>query len=279
MRLFLATALTMVAFAANSILNRMALAAVSIDAISFGAIRLASGAVMLALIVAVTRGGVRLTRTGRWVGVAALLAYVFGFSLGYVSIDAGLGTLILFGTVQITLFTAAIRGGEAVSTRRKLGAALALFGLGLVLWPSGAIDISLVAAAGLVVAGIGWGFYTLNGRRATDALGATMTSFVLAAPVGILLALAPLLFDQTMLVTRYGVMLAILSGAVTSGLGYAVWYSVLPHLATTTAAIAQISVPIIAMAGGILFLGEPLTPLYLAATVLVIGGVALSLRR
>lgn len=279
MRLFLASALTMIAFAANSILNRMALASVSIDAVSFGAIRLASGAVMLALIVLVTRRRIRLTRTGRWVGVAALLTYVFGFSIGYVSIDAGLGTLILFGTVQITLFTAAIRGGEAVATRRKIGAGVALAGLALVLWPSGGITVDLFAAAGLVLAGIGWGFYTLNGRRATDAIGATMTSFVLAAPVGIAFALALPVFDQATLVTPYGVRLAILSGAVTSGLGYAIWYAVLPHLATTTAAIAQISVPIIAMAGGILFLGEPLTPMYAVATVLVLGGVALSLRR
>ncbi|MEC7762170.1 MAG: DMT family transporter [Pseudomonadota bacterium] len=279
MRLFLASALTMIAFAANSILNRMALSAASIDAVSFGAIRLTSGAVMLAFIVLVMRRGLQLTRTGRWIGVAALLAYVFGFSLGYVTIDAGLGTLILFGTVQITLFTAAIRGGESVTARRKIGAGIALFGLALVLWPTGGLTVNPIGAAGLIVAGIGWGFYTLNGRRATDAVGATMTSFVLAAPVGIALALIPLLFDQRLLVTPYGIRLAILSGAVTSGLGYAIWYAVLPHLATTTAAIAQISVPIIAMAGGILFLGEPLTPIYALATVLVLGGVALSLRR
>ncbi|MZR13903.1 EamA family transporter [Maritimibacter sp. DP07] len=279
MRLFLATALTMVAFAANSILNRMALAAGSIDAVSFGAIRLASGAAILVLVVLVTRGRIRLAKTGRWVGVAALLTYIFGFSFGYVSIDAGLGTLILFGTVQITLFTAAIRGGEPVATTRKLGAAIALAGLALVLWPTEGLKVDLLAAACLVAAAVGWGFYTLNGRRSTDAIGATMTSFVIGAPVGIALALALPLFGQPALITPYGIGLAILSGAVTSGLGYSIWYAVLPHLATTTAAIAQLAVPILAMAGGIAFLGEPLTPLYVVATVLVIGGVALSLRR
>lgn len=279
MRLFLASALTMIAFAANSILNRMALAAGSIDAVSFGAIRLASGAAMLALVVLIMRRRLSFTTTGRWTGVAALLTYIFGFSFGYISIDAGLGTLILFGTVQITLFTAAIQGGEAVALTRKLGAAIALAGLALVLWPSGGITVDLLAAACLVAAGTGWGFYTLNGRRASDAIGATMTSFVLAAPVGMVLALALPLAGHAAVVTPYGVGLAILSGAITSGLGYTIWYSVLPHLATTTAAIAQLAVPILAMAGGIAFLGEPLTPLYLIATVLVIGGVALSLRR
>jgi drug/metabolite transporter (DMT)-like permease len=279
MRLVLLTALTMIAFAANSILNRLALAAGTIDAVSFGAIRLVAGAAILALLVFASRRALPFTAPGRWVSVAALLTYIFGFSLGYVATDAGLGALILFGTVQITLFTAAIRAGERVTLARKLGTAIAFAGLALVLWPSGGVTLDLIASGCLVAAGIGWGLYTLNGRRTTDPLGATMTSFVLAAPLGLALALVVRLGGQPALLTQTGVLLAVVSGAITSGLGYALWYTVLPRLATTTAAIAQLAVPILAVAGGILFLSEPLTPTYALATLLVTGGVALSLRR
>lgn len=276
MRLFLLTALTMVAFAANSILNRMALAGGHIDAVSFGAIRLAAGAAMLAGLCFVLRGGLRLGGPARAVGVGSLLVYMFGFSLAYTALDAGLGALILFGMVQITMFAAAVSTKEAVPPVRWAGAGLAMSGLAWLMWPGGAVEVSLIHGGLMTLAGIGWGFYSLAGRRSNDALQGTAANFVLAAPFGVLAYFAMPAPAEAVGLSGTGVALAIVAGAITSGLGYALWYVVLPNLAASVAAVAQLTVPVIALAAGVALLGEEITLRIALASALVLGGVALS---
>lgn len=275
MRLFLLTALTMIAFAANSVLNRMALVEDGMGPASFAAIRLVSGALALAALVVLRREGrgLRLMAPGRVTGTLSLALYVLGFSFAYVTLDAGLGALILFGGVQVTMFAGAVLAREQVPPARWLGAGVALSGLAVLLWPEGATAPPVAGAALMIAAALGWGIYSLAGRGAGDPLGDTAANFVLAAPLGLLVVL--LLPDG---VTVQGVVLACLSGIVTSGLGYALWYTVLPRLAASVAAVAQLTVPLIALAGGVLFLGEALTLRFALASALVLGGVALSLR-
>lgn len=275
MRLFLLTALTMVAFAANSLLNRAGVHEAGFDALWFGVVRLWSGALILAVLVLMLRGGLRLGGRGRLVAVSGLVLYIFGFSLAYVWLDAGLGALILFGTVQITMFAGSLASGERPPALRWLGAAMAFGGLCWLLWPRDALDISLSHAMVMVVAGVGWGGYSLGGRSADDPLVATAANFLLAAPVGLVLTLAlPTIGEVD--ITWGGIALAVVSGGLTSGLGYALWYHVLSQLPGTSAAVAQLTVPVIAMAGGALFLGEALGLQLVLAAAVVLGGVALS---
>lgn len=269
MRLILLICLTMLAFAGNSVLNRLALADGSAGPAGFAALRLAAGAIMLWLLVSLRdRRAHRPALRPR--GALALAAYVLGFSFAYVALDAGIGALILFGGVQITMCAGAWRSGEAIPARRWAGAGLALAGLVWLLLPSGQGAPDLRAAALMLIAALGWGVYSLRGRGVADALGDTADNFALALPLaGILFVLWP---DS---MTGRGAVLAILSGAVTSGLGYALWYRLLPRIAASAAALAQLSVPVIAMAGGALILAEPLTGRFAVAALLVIGGVAL----
>lgn len=278
MRLFLMTSLTMIAFAANSVLNRMALAGGHIDAVSFGLIRLLSGAVALALLCLVLRGGIKLGGPGRIVGVASLLLYLYGFSTAYKGLDAGIGALILFGVVQITMFAGGLIKTEPVPPRRWIGAALAFAGLVWLLWPGTGPQVSLLHGMLMAIAGVGWGLYSLAGRLSRDALQGTAANFILATPLGLMLGLA-LPSAVPMIATPPGIGLAVICGAVTSGMGYALWYSVLPHLASSVAAVAQLTVPVIAMAGGMMFLGEALTTDFVFASVLVLGGVAISVMK
>lgn len=271
--LALACGVTMLAFAANSVLNRMALITWDTGPASFAALRLASGAVVLGLLVLRARGGrARLAGSLRWRNAAALAVYVLGFSFAYVSLDAGLGALILFGGVQITMFAGGLWLEEAVPPRRWIGAALAFAGLAWLLWPAGGAAPSPAGAALMAFAAVGWGLFSLMGRGGTDPLAVTAGSFVLALPAG----LAVLALTGLDGITPPGALLAVLSGGVTSGLGYALWYRLLPSLPSSAAAVLQLTVPIIAMAGGMLFLGEVLTLRFAIAAALVLGGVGIA---
>lgn len=271
MRLILLTCLTMTAFAANSVLNRAAVGGGLIDPGSFALIRVAAGAVILCMIQSVRRAPLPMLARGRWVSVVGLSAYMVGFSLAYLSLDAGLGALILFGTVQIGMFAWGAWSGTPPRPRALLGAGVAFAGLALVLWPGPAGVADPVGAGLMVIAGLGWAAYTLAGRGAPDALGATAANFVWTLPVMGLLLLGPALE-----VSAPGAALAVICGGVTSGLGYALWYAVLPRLAASTAAVVQLSVPVIAIAGGAALLAEPPGLAVLFAAVLVIGGIALA---
>ncbi len=277
MRLFLLTSLTMLAFAANSVLNRAALSAGAIAALPFGTLRLLAGAVALGALCLALRGGLRLAGPGRMAAVAGLLAYIYGFSAAYQALDAGLGALILFGMVQVSMFAGSLAGGERPPPQRWAGACLALIGLGWLFWPGDAARISLAHGALMAMAGIGWGVYSLAGRLASDPLAATAANFLLAATGGLLLSAAWPAPPVPVPSSETGITLALVSGAVTSGLGYALWYRVLPDLPGTVAAVAQLTVPVLAMLGGVIVLGEPLTAAFAVAAGLVLGGVALSL--
>ncbi|PLS22347.1 DMT family transporter [Neptunicoccus cionae] len=272
MHLFLLTVLTMIAFAANSVLNRMGLAGGLIDPAGFALVRVGSGAAVLTLLVALRQGrlGGFLAPAKPW-AVIGLAAYMLGFSFAYVALDAGTGALILFGGVQITMFAGAVLSGRAPVPFQWLGAGIAFGGLAYLLAPSaGAPD--MVSAGLMGIAAVGWGIYSLIGQKTSDPLGATAANFVLALPF----AFAALLLVPALHFTYSGVLLAVLSGAVTSALGYALWYRVLPLLATATAAVAQLSVPVIAALGGAVLLGEPFTLEFVISSALVLGGIGVS---
>ncbi len=265
------TTIAMLAFAANSLLTRQALGEGAIDAASFGALRVVSGAVMLAIILALR--GNRQPGQGGWRAALGLIAYIVGFSFAYLSLAAGTGALILFGVVQLTMFGAALRSGERFGMGSWAGLALALGGLVYLMAPG--IDApDPFGAVLMVIAGIGWGIYSLLGRAATDALAATARNFLLATPV--LLLLAVVFVGQAHL-TAWGAILAILSGALASGCGYVVWYAALRGLSAGKAGIVQLTVPVIAALGGAIFLSEPLTQRLLIASIITLGGVALVL--
>lgn len=272
MRLAVLTALTMAAFAANSLLNRAAVSADHADPGSFAVLRVAAGAVMLVLLVALRRRGLPLVSPRRIVGAGALALYMVGFSLAYLSLDAGLGALILFGVVQGVIFAYAALADRIPSLRQWIGAAIAFAGLGLVLWPQGAVPVPPAAALLMAAAGVGWGAYTLAGRGEPDPLAATAANFVWCLPVtaAAVWAAAP---DWAMSGT--GALLAVVSGAITSGLGYALWYSLVPALGAARSATVQLSVPVIAIAAGVALLGEPLGWTLAIGAALVIGGIAL----
>ena len=274
MKLFLLVAVTMAAFAGNSVLNRFGVGMLGMDPMHFAVIRTVAGAGVLTALV-LMRGGRVPINTRRMAGAFALAAYMVGFSWAYLSLDAGLGALILFGVLQVAMFGFAVFRGQNIPSLRWIGAGLAMVGLIVLLWPSGATAVPIWGAVAMIVAGVAWAAYTLLGQGEGDAIAASAGNFVLAVP---LVGLSLLLADGGTL-TASGVLVAAVAGAVTSGLGYALWYSCLPKLPTTTAAISQLSVPIIAVAGGVIFLSEPLTMRLVAAGVLVLGGIGVSLIR
>jgi drug/metabolite transporter (DMT)-like permease len=268
------TALAMLAFAANSLLCRLALQQDRIDPASFGAIRLLAGALVLA--VAMRRGRQTPAPDGwraRLSSAALLFAYVALFSFAYVSLAAGTGALILFGAVQLTMLGAGLLAGERFTPAGWMGLALALAGLATLLLP-GAAAPSLRGAVLMAGAGVAWGGYSLRGRGAADPLAATAASFLRAAPLGVLLALG---YAAHAHADARGVGLAVASGALSSGLGYVVWYAALRRLTAMQAATVQLSVPPLAAFGGVLLLGEALTLRLGLASLAILGGIALVL--
>lgn len=271
MRLFLLVSVVMCAFAGNSILTRLGISRYGIDPLTFGAIRVAAGAA--ALLVLQRGRGVALRGRQRWAGAGTLAVYMIGFSLAYLNLPAGLGALILFATVQGAMFATAVWRQQAVPVRRWVGMGLALAGLVILLWPAGPVRVDLAGAVAMVCAGIGWGAYTLLGQAERDATAATTANFLLCLP---LMVAGIIMQGDPGVLSGAGVATAVLAGAVTSGLGYALWYRVLPGLTVTAAAVAQLSVPVLAVVGGILLLSEPLTPRILLAAVMVLVGIGLS---
>lgn len=267
----------MVAFAANSLLNRLAIVDTGMSAFDFGVIRLFAGAVALLAIVLWQRQSVVIGGWRRSVPVAALLLYIFGFSFAYQSLDAGVGALILFGVVQISMFLAAFLRAEAMPRRRLLGAALAFVGLIWLLWPGADVALPGIEVLAMALAGFGWGVYSLLGQGERDATQATALNFLFASlfASGVWLSFTTPQDDMRLA----GVSLAILSGALTSGLGYALWYAVLPSLGASRAAVAQLTVPVIATAGGVLFLAEGVTMRFVISALLVLGGVWISIKK
>lgn len=266
------TAAAMLAFAANSLLCRLALRQGLIDPASFASIRLVAGATTLAIIVRF-----RSTRSAPghsdWLAAAMLFAYVAFFSFAYLTLPAGTGALILFGAVQVTMFSVGLRSGEMFRPIAWVGLALAVAGLVYLVSPGVAAPAPLGAAM-MATAGAAWGVYSLRGRGVTDPLAATAGNFVRAAPLALVLSL---LLANSAHADAAGVALAITSGAATSGIGYVVWYAALSRLSAMRAATVQLSVPLIAAFGGVVLLSEAITPRLLAASAAIVGGIALVL--
>lgn len=271
--ILLLTCLSMLAFAGNSLLCRIALRTTSIDAASFTSIRLVSGALVLWLAVRLTRPGKR--PAGNWRSALALFAYAAAFSFAYRSLSAATGALLLFGAVQATMIGWGLHQGERFASGQQLGLALALGGLLVLLLP-GLSAPPLAGALLMLAAGVAWGIYSLRGRGAGDPLCVTAGNFLRA----MLLALAlSLLGAGDLSMDAAGVGYAVASGALASGLGYSVWYTVLPALRATHAATVQLSVPVIAAAGGVLFLGEAPSLRLVASALAILGGIALVILR
>jgi drug/metabolite transporter (DMT)-like permease len=268
-RTIILTALAMIAFAGNSLLCRAALKHTTIDAASFTTIRLISGAMMLWLVVRFSRG----TRTGagNWPSALALFAYAAGFSYAYVGLPTATGALLLFGAVQATMIGHGIRAGERLLKLQLAGLVLALVGLAGLLLP-GLSAPPVIGSLLMLGAGVAWGVYSLRGRGAGDPIGVTAGNFLRAVPVAA--ALSALMVDRAS-VDSAGFWYAVASGALASGIGYSIWYTALPALKAAKAATVQLSVPVIAAAGGIVFLGEPLTLRLVLSSVAILGGIAL----
>lgn len=271
MRLALLIALTMTAFAANSLLTRAALDGGHIAPAGFAVLRVASGAAFLTLLVALRRGAGQIVAAFRPIGAVSLAIYMIGFTLAYLTLDAGFGALVLFGVVQLTMFLFSAVSGSMPTARQMAGACVAFAGLALALWPDPGMPATLGGAALMALAGLGWAFYTISGSRAADPLAATSANFIACLPI-VLGLLAFLPFEGSLI----GVGLGVLCGAVTSGLGYALWYHVLTQISGPLAATVQLSVPIIAIVLGALFLAEPISVKILIAAFLVVGGIGWS---
>jgi drug/metabolite transporter (DMT)-like permease len=268
-KVFALTALAMIAFAGNSLLCRFALRQTAIDAASFTLIRIVSGAVCLWIIVRLRKRPSR--NAGSWPSALALFGYAALFSFAYLQLTAGTGALLLFGAVQATMIAWALRTGERLRPLQIAGLALAIAGLIALVFP-GLSAPPLGAAVLMLGAGIAWGIYSLRGKGGGDPLGATTGNFLRAAPMTALLSAVMLRSHNFDLA---GMCYAIASGALASGVGYAIWYTALPALKASGAATVQLSVPVLAATGGIIFLGEQLTPRFVLASIAVLGGIAL----
>ncbi len=268
-KVFLFTGLAMIAFASNSLLCRLALRQTAIDAASFTLVRIVSGALCL-FAISLLRNA-RVTTGGSWTSALALFGYAALFSFAYIQLTAGTGALLLFGAVQATMIVWAFYKGERLRLPQWFGLLAAIGGLIVLVFP-GLSAPPLSAAILMLLAGMAWGVYSLRGKRAGDPLLSTAGNFARAVPMALLLTLATF---RLLRLDGAGVAYAIASGAIASGLGYAIWYTALPQLRGTAAATVQLSVPVLAAIGGIIFLNETISPRLCLASVAVLGGIAL----
>jgi len=269
LKTILLTALALLAFAGNSVLCRLALNEDAIDAASFTSVRLFSGIIFLLLLVAMRSGKKTNIKSGSWLSAFFLFLYAIAFSFSYVTLETGTGALILFGSVQVTMIVSGLLKGKRLLLIEWLGLFVAFSGLLVLLMP-GASAPSLTGFLLMTVSGIAWGFYTLAGTGSKIPLVDTANNFLRTLPA---IALVTFLTFDNVQISNQGILLAMVSGAVTSGLGYAIWYSALAGLTVTQAAIVQLTVPIIAAFGGVLFSGEVINIQLILSSMLVLGGV------
>ncbi len=268
-RIIVLTVITMIAFAGNSLFCRMALKLTAIDAASFTTIRLVSGAATMWLLVTLFRG--HKTGKGSWRSAVALFVYAILYSYAYVTLPAAMGALLLFGAVQATMIGYGISKGERLHGRQIAGLILAFAGLVGLLLP-GLTAPPLIGSVLMLASGVAWGVYSLRGKGAGDATRITAGNFLRAVPMA---AAVSLITINGVSLDTAGIGYAIASGALASGIGYSIWYSVLPALKATSASTVQLSVPVIAALGGVLFLGEAVTLRLVLASVAILGGIAL----
>ncbi len=268
------TLVAMIAFASNSLLCRAALKQTTVDAATFTSIRIFSGAAALWLMVKM-RHASRLADNrhihGNWLSALALFAYAAAFSFAYVDLSAGTGALLLFGAVQATMILRGLHKGERLDAIQIVGFIVAVTGLVVLVFP-GLSAPPLIGSILMLGAGVAWGIYSLRGKGEKNPASVTAGNFVRAVPFA---GVVSIIFVPWLHVDLAGISYAIISGAITSGLGYVIWYRALPGLKAASAATVQLSVPVLAATGGILLLGEPLTLRYLLASIAILGGIAL----
>jgi drug/metabolite transporter (DMT)-like permease len=265
------TGLALIAFAANSVLCRLALGNHSIDASSFTVIRLLSGAIFLLIIIAITQNTTASISRGNWLASLLLFLYALTFSYAYISLDAGTGALILFGTVQITMILLSLISGTRLHYLEWAGVIIAFSGFVYLILP-GVTTPSPIGFLLMTASGIAWGIYTLKGRRSKSPLRDTAYNFLRTTPLVIILAIVTINYTHY---SAKGILLALLSGGITSGVGYTIWYIALANLSSTQAAVLQLLVPVIAMLGGVIFVSEAITFRLGISTILVLGGILL----
>jgi len=294
-RVFILTLLAMIAFASNSLLCRAALRDTTIDAATFTLVRISSGAIGLWLILTLRRSTAsvaagsdrrnnpvgasfdsaldrrRAPLQGDWISAFALFGYAAAFSFAYNTLSAGTGALLLFGAVQATMIFWGLHKGERLDAIQVFGLGVAITGLVVLVFP-GLTAPPLIGSILMLSAGVAWGVYSLRGKGPTDAVAATTGNFLRAVPFA---ALVSVIMIQRTKLDSLGVTYAVISGAITSGLGYVIWYSVLPNLKASSAAVVQLSAPVLVATGGILLLGEPITLRYVIASIAVLGGIFL----
>lgn len=268
-RLIILTSIAMIAFAGNALLCRVALSTTDIDAASFTTIRILSGAITLFILISLKQH----TRSvgGNWLSAMALFAYAASFSFAYINLSAATGALLLFGAVQCTMIGYGLIKGERLNLMQTTGVLIAIAGLIGLLLP-GLSAPPIFSAALMLGAGVSWGVYSLRGRGVIDATRETAGNFIRAVPFALLISIASIQHTE---IDIEGVVWAIASGAITSGLGYAIWYSVLPALTATSAATVQLTVPALAAVGGVIFISEPYTLRLGLASAAILGGVAI----
>ena len=267
--MFLKISLAMIAFAANSVLCRLALADRLIDPISFSLIRVSSGAVVLLILWLLSTRRVKIEWNIK--NSIFLAVYILAFSYAYIKIDAGVGALLLFGTVQLSMIFYGIFHGEKLTLKRGLGVGITLVGIIILLLP-GASTPSLFYSLIMGISGLAWAAYSISGKTMNNPLSSTLANFLLAVPA---VLIASSLFQQDTVMTNKGILLAIISGGLTSSGAYVLWYSILKHIDRITASTVQLSVPCLAILGGSLFIGEPVGLRVIFSTVVVLLGIIL----
>ena len=269
MKAFFYTSIALTAFAFNSILCRLALGAQAMDAASFTTVRLISGAAALILIGLIVGEKESIKKRGNWISAFFLFAYAVCFSFAYINLTTATGALILFGSVQATMISAALAAGEKPKIAEKLGLISAIGGLVYLFFP-GLSAPPPVSCALMMFAGINWGFYTLRGRESANPLAETTGNFLRAVPLTVSISL---LFAGQIHISGEGFLFAVLSGALASGIGYAVWYHALKYHTATRAAILQLAVPVLAAFSGVVLLAESVSARLVTAAVIIIGGI------
>jgi drug/metabolite transporter (DMT)-like permease len=273
MRVVIVTSLTLIAFAANSVLCRLALGGNLIDPVSFATLRLVNGALALAIVSrAAPESKATKNTSGAWASGFALFAYAIAFSLAYQSLSAGTGALILFGTVQVTMIGGALKSGESLGFAQWVGLAAAIGGLTFLALP-GLSAPDPIGALLMCLAGVAWGVYSIRGKGVTAPVSMTAGNFFRSAPMALIASAVAI---SSAHLAPSGILLALISGVITSGLGYVLWYKALSGLTTTQAAVAQLLVPVLATLGGVAFLSERMSVRLAIASALILGGVAIA---
>jgi drug/metabolite transporter (DMT)-like permease len=266
----------MLAFSGNALLTRAALASYNMDPELVLLLRVSAGAITLLLICYVRKYSLKIFSNLHLKTAAALSLYLVGFSYAFTGLETGIGVLIQFGVVQLVMFASSFLSDQKVPKNKTIGAIIAFTGLIYLLWPSGDFTLNFESSVLMAIAGMAWGIYSVLGKKAESAIAATTASFLISTPICLIFVLL-LPNNPDFSWSNKGALLAIASGSITSGIGYALWYYVLPKIPSTNAAVSQLSVPLIAAAGGMIFMQELITLKFVISCVLVLGGIALTI--